>query len=79
MSVKCLRESTLFLFWFKTGVIPASQGKSAEFCESLFWFPYAVTILSASWSFSSSTASSRILYFRIFPAAFMGKVSTKRK
>ena len=40
---------------------------------------YAVTIFSASWSFSSSTASSRILYFRIFPAAFMGKESTKRK
>lgn len=79
MSAKCLWESPLFLFWFKTGVIPALQGKSAEFCESLFWFPYAVTILSASWSFSSSTASSRILYFKIFPAAFMGKASTKRK
>ena len=68
-----------FLFWFKTGAIPALQGKTAEFCESLFWFPYAVTIFSASWSFSSSTASSRILYFKIFPAAFMGKASTKRK
>ncbi len=68
-----------FLFWVKTGVIPALQGKSAEFWESLFGFPYAVTIFSASWSFSSSTASSRILYFRIFPAAFMGKASTKRK
>ncbi len=37
----------------------------------------AVTILLASPRSSILTASSRILYFSIFPAAFMGKESTK--
>ena len=38
MSAKCLWESPLFLFWVKTGAIPALQGKTAEFCESLLGF-----------------------------------------
>ena len=40
------------------------------------WFTYAVTILLASVRFSIFTASSRILYFRILPAAFIGNEST---
>ena len=40
-------------------------------------FPYAVTMLAALCSLSFSMASSRILYLRILPAAFMGKAGTK--
>ena len=52
-------------------------------CRDLFdlctfvCYTYAVSIEAASWSLSSSTAWSRILYLRILPAAFMGKLSTK--
>ena len=40
-------------------------------------YPYAVSMASAFCSPSFFTASSRILYLRILPAAFMGKASTK--
>ena len=40
-------------------------------------YHYAVTTLSAFWSPSFLTASSRILYLSIFPATFIGKLSTK--
>lgn len=38
---------------------------------------YAVSMALSAWRLSISTACSRILYFRILPAAFMGKASTK--
>lgn len=39
-------------------------------------FYYAVSISAAFWSLSFSMAASRILYFMILPAAFIGNEST---
>jgi len=42
------------------------------------FFIYAVTIFAASCKLRKLIASSRILYFSIFPAAFIGNAATNR-
>ena len=62
------------------GLVPLAQvwARAAPSVSSrLSPVSYAVTMASAAWSLSFSTACSRILYLRILPAAFMGKESTK--
>ncbi len=53
-------------------------GADAFVGPPFFSAPEFYTRAAAQSSPSVCTASSRILYFRIFPAAFMGKLSTKR-
>jgi hypothetical protein len=59
--------------------VEKSRGKSPGFFISLrnTVKRYAVSMALSAYSCNSFTASSRILYFKILPAAFMGKASTK--
>jgi len=76
-----LIEREINIYIMDTGVqiaqkIPGGANPAGEMCLNRFNCQ-AVTMLLAAVRFSFSTASSRMRYFRILPAAFMGNSVTK--